>query len=87
MNAIRARLIVFVAQLMLARLAAWGVVEVTPETGIVLERWLELVLQLLLFGLDAWLEPRLGFGARARRDCAPKAAQGEGPTSAPPVER
>jgi hypothetical protein len=84
MNAIRARLVMFLARLLLARLAAWGVVEVTPETGVALQRWLELVLELFLFGLDAWLEPRLGFGPRARRDCEIGPAPSERPRTKPP---
>ena len=88
MNAIRARLMMLAAGLALARLAAWGVMEVTPE-GALLLRWLDHTLELLLFLLDAWLEPRMDLDADAARraEVEPLDPPHAEPTPAEPEDR
>ena len=63
MSAIRPRLIAILAGFLLARLATWGLVEVTPETSAEMERWLDHTFELLMLVgyavIHPWIQKRI----------------------------
>ena len=91
MSAIRPRLIAILAGFLLARLATWGLVEVTPETSAELERWLDHSFELLMLVgyavIHPWIQKRLNPTGAMTTDAArqlEKLAAGAGSPAAQP---
>ena len=67
MNPRYARLVAILSGLLLTRLAASGMVELSPEAASELRRVIEGTLELLLVGADGWLRQLRALRPRLRR--------------------